>query len=207
MKDLAGKTVAVPQIGNTQDILLRSLLADAGLTPSERGGSVRILAVQNPDTLSLFQKGDLDAALVPEPWGSRLVATGGRIVLDWQQIYGGTTPAAVVVVASSFLKAHPDLVVRFLRVHDQLTHELRARRPGVVAALNAGIRALTGKPLPPAVLDSALRRTTFTTAVDQATLVHFAALSSAAGYLRKGVPIAGLVDLWPLDHLQDASIK
>jgi NitT/TauT family transport system substrate-binding protein len=208
VKDLAGKTVAVPQLGNTQDIELRALLGDAGLAPSERGGSVRILAVQNADTLSLFQKGDLDAALVPEPWGSRLVAaTGARVVLDWNQIYGGTMPGAVVVVAASFLKAHPDLVVRFLRVHEQLTRELGSRSAAVAAALNAQIKVLTGKALPSGVLASALTRTTFTTNIDQATLSRFAALSTTAGYLRKGAAITGLVNHWPLDHLQDASIK
>src|SRR5579864_2908219 len=32
VKGLAGKRVAIPQLGNTQDILLRALLKDAGLT-------------------------------------------------------------------------------------------------------------------------------------------------------------------------------
>ena len=73
------------------------------------GGSVRVIAVQNADTLTLFQKGDLDAALVPEPWGTRLIAsTNATVVLDWQQIYGGTTPPTVVIASASFAKAHPD---------------------------------------------------------------------------------------------------
>ncbi len=209
--DLAGKTVAIPQLGNTQDILLRGLIAGAGLAPSENGGSVRIIAVQNPDTLALFQRGDLDAALVPEPWGSRLIATlQARIVLDWQQIYGGTTPATVIIVATSFLKAHPDLVVRFLRAHDQLTHRLQAARSGsaaVMAALNAQIKALTGKALSAPVLASSLARTTFTTSIDRAALQRFAGLTVAAGYLKKSASIAGLVDTWPLAHLTDSSIK
>lgn len=213
VKDLAGKRVAVPQLGNTQDILLRALLGDAGLKPSESGGSVRIIAVQNPDTLTLFQRGDLDAALVPEPWGSRLVATtGADIVLDWQQIYGGTTPATVIIVAAPFLKAHPDLVVRFLRVHAQLTRQLQAAHlhpgaSGVAAALNGQIKVLTGKALATGVLESALGRTTFSTAIDQATLNRFAGFSVTAGYLRKSSSIAGLVDSWPLTHLNDPSIN
>src|SRR5579864_5543462 len=126
--DLAGKTVAVPQLGNTQDIELRALLKVNDLATTESGGSVRILAVQNADTLALFKRGDLDAALVPEPWGTRLVKqTGAHIVLDWKQIYGGTVPAAVVIVSAPFLKAHQDLVVRFLRVHAKLTRDLGDR--------------------------------------------------------------------------------
>ncbi len=211
VKDLAGKTVAVPQLGNTQDIELRALLADAGLKPSESGGSVRILAVQNPDTLSLFEKGDLDAALVPEPWGSRLVvSTGASIVLNAGQIYGGSVPAAVIVVSASFLKAHPDVVVRFLRIHDQLTRQLQQvgqQRFNVETALNFQIKALTGKPLAAGVLRSALDKTVFTTNITQAQLSRFATFSVTAGYLRKDASITGLLDPWPLAHLTDPTIK
>jgi NitT/TauT family transport system substrate-binding protein len=211
VKDLAGKTVAIPQLGNTQDILLRSLLVTAGLKPSANGGSVRIIAVTNADTLTLFKKKNLDAALVPEPWGSQLVAlTGATVVLDWQQIYGGTTPSTVIVASASFLKAHPDLVVRFLRVHDQLTTQLQQARghtSAVTTALNAQIKVLTGAALSPSVLASALTRTTFTTAISQPTLTQFAAFSVESGYLKQGVSLTGLVATWPLAHLHDASIK
>ena len=213
VKDLAGKRVAIPQVGNTQDILLRALLARAHLSPTERGGSVRILAVQNPDTLALFERGDLDAALVPEPWGSRLIATtGARIVLDWQQIDGGTTPVTVVIVAAPFLKAHPDLVVRFLRVHLTLTRQvqathLRQYKGGVAAALNAQIKVLTGKALSAGVLSGALARTSFSTTIDQGALKRFAGYSIAAGFLKHDANIAALVNTWPLAHLNDASIK
>jgi len=207
LSDLAGKKVGIPQIGNTQDILLRSLLKDHGLAPSDQGGSVRVLAVQNPDTLPLFTRGEIDAALVPEPWGSRLVAaTGAHIVLDWRQIYNGATPATVIVVSAPFLKAHPDLVVRFLRVHDQATR-LLANPASVRAALNHQIKVLTGKALPDAVLAAALSRTLFSTAINAPALSRFAGFSKAAGYLPKSADVSGLVDVWPLAHLHDASIK
>jgi len=210
VRGLEGKRVAIPQIGNTQDILLRALLHDAGLGASDQGGSVRVIAVQNPDTLSLFQKSDLDAALVPEPWGSRLIAAvGASVVLDSAHIYGGATPSTVIVASASFLKAHPDLVVRFLRVHDQLTMRLSpgSRNGAVDAALNARIKALTGKALPANVLASALARATFTTTISQNALTQFAGFSVTAGYLRKDASISGLIDSWPLEHLNDSSIK
>ncbi len=207
VRDLSGRIVAVPQLGNTQDIVLRALLKDNHLLPTENGGSVRIIAVQNPDTLTLFKKNALDAALVPEPWGSRLVAqTGAKVILDAKQIYGGTVPGAVVIVATPFLKAHRDLVVKFLRVHDQLTHML-SDSAAVESALNAQIKVLTGKALPIAVLKSALQRTMFNTSIDQAALNRFAAFSINAGYLKPNANVAGLVDHWALDHLHDASIK
>ncbi|MDB5076159.1 MAG: TauA [Chloroflexi bacterium] len=212
VKDLAGKTVSVPQMGNTQDILLRQLLNENGLKPADHGGSVKVVAVQNADTLALFQKGDLDAALVPEPYGTRLIASvGAGIVLDWKQIYGGNVPVTVVVASAAFAKAHPDLLVRFLRVHRQLTNQLQATHYhkdslGIEALLNAQIKTLTGKPLTSQILEKSLTKVTFSTSLDQAALSQFAGFSATAGYLKRGVNLAGLVDTWPLAHLNDQSI-
>jgi NitT/TauT family transport system substrate-binding protein len=206
--DLAGKKVSIPQLGNTQDIVLRALLKDAGLAPSENGGSVQIIAVANADTLTLFQKGDLDAAYVPEPWGSRLIKEdNASLVLDSSQIYGGAIPVAVVIASSSFVKAHPDLVVRFLRVHTLLTRRLVENQTGIRPILNAQIKALTGKALSDDVLKTSLARTGFTTHIYDADLARFATFSVSAGYLKKGASIAGLVDRWPQAHLLDKSIK
>jgi NitT/TauT family transport system substrate-binding protein len=40
--DFGGKRIAAPQIGNTQDISLRSYLFENGLKPAEKGGSVTV---------------------------------------------------------------------------------------------------------------------------------------------------------------------
>ena len=206
--DLKGKTVSVPQLGNTQDIVLRELLKDAGLAPTESGGAVKIIAVANADTLALFQKNAIDAAIVPEPWGSRLIKEmGATIVRDNGQIYGGTVPTTVVVASSAFLKAHPDVVVRFLRVHTQLTQSIALRPAAIRPLLNAQIKALTGKALDDAELASSLQRTGFTTHLYDREVARFAVFSQQAGYLKRGVDLRGLVDRAPLAHLLDASIK
>ena len=71
--DFGGKRIAAPQIGNTQDISLRNYLSENGLKPAEKGGSVIVLNVPNPDIYTLFAKGDIDAAWVPEPTATILV--------------------------------------------------------------------------------------------------------------------------------------
>jgi NitT/TauT family transport system substrate-binding protein len=169
---------------------------------------VHIIAVANADTLSLFQKGDLDAAYVPEPWGSRLVKEdGASIVLDSSQIYGGSVPSTVVIASSSFLKAHANLVVDFLRVHSLLTRRLVENQTGIRPILNAQIKALTGKALDDGELKTSLARTGFTTHIYDADLARFASFSVTAGYLKKGANLSGLVNRWPLAHLLDKSIK
>ena len=68
---LDGMRVAAPQIANTQDVSLRHHLHESGLVEAERGGTVYVINVPNPDMLHvLFAKGDVDAAWVPEPWAT-----------------------------------------------------------------------------------------------------------------------------------------
>ena len=71
--DFPGKRIAAPQIGNTQDVSLRHFLHSNGLESAEKGGSVIVYNISNPDIYTLFTKGDIDGAWVPEPWATILV--------------------------------------------------------------------------------------------------------------------------------------
>ena len=72
--DLRGKTLATPQLGNTQDVALRYWLSRNNLkTTKEGGGDVSIHPQDNAQTLQTFRQGQIDGAWVPEPWASRLV--------------------------------------------------------------------------------------------------------------------------------------
>jgi NitT/TauT family transport system substrate-binding protein len=82
--DLKGKAVASPQLGNTQDVALRSWLESKGLeTDTTGGGDVAIRPQDNATTLNAFETGELAGAWVPEPWATRLVTEGGgKILVD-----------------------------------------------------------------------------------------------------------------------------
>lgn len=54
---LAGRRVASPQAGNTQDIALRNFLLARGLGWTGRGGTVDIAPIPGAEQLTLFQKG------------------------------------------------------------------------------------------------------------------------------------------------------
>ena len=81
--DLAGKKIADPQQGGTQDVALRYYLLTHGLKPADKGGNVQIVPTDNPTILTLFKQGQIDGAWVPEPWATRLVVEGnGKVFLD-----------------------------------------------------------------------------------------------------------------------------
>ncbi len=72
-------TLATPQLGNTQDVALRTYLADNGYETDEAGGgdvSIRPAGQRRP--LAAFQSGDIDGAWVPEPFATRLQSRGRR---------------------------------------------------------------------------------------------------------------------------------
>ncbi len=73
IENFQGKRIASPQISNTQDVSLRHYLSTHGLKPVEKGGTVFVLNISNPDIYTLFAKGDIDGAWVPEPWATILV--------------------------------------------------------------------------------------------------------------------------------------
>jgi len=58
-EDLKGKKIATPQLGNTQDVALRTWLQDEGLTSdTSGGGDVSIVPQANADTLAAFIESD-----------------------------------------------------------------------------------------------------------------------------------------------------
>jgi len=115
--DLKGKKLASPQLGNTQDVALRSWLKSNGLnTTAQGGGDVSILPQENSQTLDTFKAGQIDGAWVPEPWATRLVIDGkGKVLVDEKTLWeGGKFLTTNVIVRTAFLKDHPDVVENFL---------------------------------------------------------------------------------------------
>ncbi len=157
--DLAGKRVASPQLGNTQDVALRTWLRANGLAEGDGPRAVRVTPLANPDLVGLFVRGDLAGAWVPEPWASRLVAEGGRILVDERTLWeGGRFPSALVVASRRALETRRGDVLALLRVHLELTRRWEADREGFARAANAAFAAIAGKPLDERVLQDAFSR-------------------------------------------------
>ena len=204
-KDFAGRRVATPQLGNTQDVALRYYLLSNHLAPIEKGGNVTIVPAQNPDILTLFLKKEIDAAWVPEPWGARLVKEGnGKILLDERDLWQPDRQfmTAGVIVSPKFLRAHPDLVRRWLTAHVELTQWINANPGDAKRIANAEIKRLTGKALPADELDDAWSRLDVTYDPLSASLFTSADRAFALGFLGKEKPdLSGIYDLSLLNQV------
>jgi len=177
--DLAGKKVAIPQLGNTQHLSLLQLLSANGLATTSAGGTVDVYAVANSEIKSLMQTGGIDAALIPEPWGTRLIhEADAKLVLDYNQIWlNGNYSTAVVIANKDFLTAHPDLAEKFLQAHADITNYINQNSAEAMATVNSRILELTGASLDPEILTEAASRIIFTTDPARTSVEAFIDLS------------------------------
>jgi NitT/TauT family transport system substrate-binding protein len=196
--DFHGKKIASPQLGNTQDVALRSWLRANGMKSTDKGGDVQVIPLANPDQLTLFLKKQLDAAWAPEPWATRLIREGnGRLFLDERTLWPNQQfVCANLVVSTKFLKDHPDLVKNWLRAHVELTEWIKGHLPAAKKILNQQIQKETGKALPDAVLDEAFGRVQVTYDPLRYSLLSAAKSAYDAGFLGRQMPdLSGLYDL------------
>lgn len=202
--DFHGKKVASPQLGNTQDVALRSWMKANGLKSRDKGGDVQIIPLANPDQLTLFLKKELDAAWAPEPWATRLIREGnGRLFLDERTLWpNGQFVCANLIVSVKFLKEHPDLVKSWLRAHVELTDWINGHLPEAKTILNQQIQKETGKALPQGLLDEAFGRMQVTYDPLRASLLTSAKSAFEAGFLGRQMPdLSNLYDLSLLNQV------
>lgn len=200
--DLAGKTVAIPQVGNTQHLCLLNLLSEYDLSPVSEGGTVEVVAVENSNLQNMFDQGTVDAALVPEPWGTILTASDNvDLLLDYQDIYlDGNYPVAVVIVRNEFMEEHPDAVETFLQAHLDATEEINSNLEESVDAMIEEIESLTGNAYEKETVLSSFARTNVTTTLNREALEDFADVALEQGFI-SALPTEGFVDTSIVDSL------
>ena len=198
VSDFHGKRVATPQQANTQDVALRSWLRANGLKPREKGGDVQVLPISNADQLSLFLKGQLDAAWAPEPWAARLVHEGGgRIFLDERDLWPNHEFVITnVIIRPKYLLEHADVVKNFLRAHVELTDWINKNPAQAKQILNQELQKETGKTLAREVLDDAFSRMQVTCDPIRSSLLKSTQQAFEEGFLGRTQPdLSGLYDL------------
>jgi len=202
--DLSGKRIASPQLGNTQDIALRGYIKNCGLKPKERGGTVNILPLRNPDILNLFMQKQVDGAWVPEPWATRLLKeAGGEIFVDERTLWdGGRFCSTLMIVGTNFFKKHPDWVKKWLTVHVEITRWINQYPEEARAVIGDQIKAISGISLSKDIIDEAFSRLEITYDPIVSSLFSYAEMAYNAGFLGEQQPdLSGMIDLRLLNRI------
>jgi len=203
---LKGKTLATPQLGNTQDVALRTWLTKQHLTfPGPNGGSgeVTILPEANATTVTSFEAGTIAGAWVPEPYVAEMVSKGGHVLVNektqWPQ---GRFSTTLLVVSAPFLAAHPSVVTDLLKGQLAANAFIKSSPTAARTDANTALAALTGKALSSSELDAAWSDITFTNNPLAATILADEMHAKAVGFSTSN--ISGIFDLGPVNQLLTA---
>jgi NitT/TauT family transport system substrate-binding protein len=206
VSQLKGQKLATPSLGNTQDVALRYYLKSHGLTTTETGGGdVPITPISpNSDAVLEFKSGQIAGGWEPAPYDIEMQQDGGKVLVNEASLWpGGKFVTTNIVVAQSFLAAHPSVVTGLLKANIQAINFIHSNTSAAETAANAELTALTGKALKSSVLPLAFKQITFTNDPVASSLATDAKHAEAVGLL-KPVNLTGIYDLGPLNALLKA---
>jgi NitT/TauT family transport system substrate-binding protein len=201
--DLKGKRIATPQLGNTQDVAFLNWIAEQGWkVDAQTGkGDVSVVRTENKVAPNAYLSGSVDGAWVPEPTASKLVSDGAKVLLDESDLWPDKKFVITnIIVSQTFLAEHPEVVEAVLRGTVRTNAWINAHPDEAKEAANAKLQELTGKPLPPEVIDPAWKSIRFTDDPLAATLDAQADHAVRTGLLQQP-DLAGIYDLKPLNKV------
>ncbi|MEW2440854.1 ABC transporter substrate-binding protein [Micromonospora marina] len=202
VEQLRGKKIATPQLGNTQDVALRYWLKEKGLeTTKEGGGDVKVVPQENAQTVETFGSGAIDGAWVPEPFVSRLVNAGGKVLVDERDLWPDKKFVITnLLVSTKFLKAHPDVVKKLVEGQVAANEFVNSKPDEAQQAVSDHIGKITGKPLDLKLIKQAWPTLEFTNDPIPASLKAGLDHAVAVG-LTQPVDLNGLYDLKYLNEV------
>lgn len=135
-----------------------------------------------------MERGDIDAALVPEPWGATLLKNGAELLLDYDEFYmEGKYNVAVVVVRKEFMEKNPEVVEKFLEAHETATVSINEDKEHALTIINEELKNATGKALGEDIISESFNRIGVSTELNQASVLDFAQISKDQKFI-DGLP-------------------
>ncbi|MEU3100010.1 aliphatic sulfonate ABC transporter substrate-binding protein [Streptomyces sp. NPDC006967] len=206
LDDVRGKRIATPQLGNTQDVAFLHWIAERGWTVDAQSGTGDVTVVRSDNKVipDAYRAGSLDGAWVPEPTASRLVAEGGKVLLDEASLWPDREFVITnIIVRQEFLEEHPKAVEAVLKASVDTNEWISANPDRARDAAGRQLEKDTGKALPADVLDAAWTSIRLTDDPLAATLGAQAEHAVRAGLLEQP-DLRGIYDLTPLNKVLDA---
>ena len=188
--DFKGRSIATPQLGNTQDVSCRAWLTRNGLSCTLEGaGDCRVAPTPNSMQLQLMKQGDIDACWTVEPWVSRMESmAGARILVQEPDVV-----TTVLVGRVGWLKHHPQEAATIIRAHRELTQWILDHPEEAQARVVEELTELTQAPMEPELVRSAWKRLRMTTEIDLPGLQQFVDDAQKAGLLDRIPPLDGMI--------------
>ena len=195
LENFDGKRIASPQISNSQDVSLRYYLESHGLKSVEKGGTVFVLNISNPDIYTLFAKGDIDGAWVPEPWATILVQElDGIRLFNEEKLWPNEEFASVLlIVRTEYLENNPETVQKWVESHEKTVTWINSNPDESKSLFSNFLIDYMGKSLPTKIIDESFSNITITSDPIKNSVIIFAERADSLGYLgRDGYNLDGI---------------
>lgn len=194
VKDLKGKNVSVPSIGNTQHLLLLKLLEENNLSVTSDGGDVNVIEANNADVVNLMKNGDIDAAIVPEPWGSTITGKSvANTVLDYKEITdNGDYVVTTVIVNKDYMESHEEVVKKFLKAHVDATDYIVQYPDEAAKIMNNQLKEDTGKTIEEEIISDSLKSIYFSYDFGKESVFEYAQICYDIKFI-KDMPDNGII--------------
>jgi len=195
IENYSGKRVAAPQISNTQDVSLRYYLAENGLKSAEKGGDVFVLNIANPDIYTLFAKGDIDGAWVPEPWATMLVEElNGIRLFDENEFWPENKFSSVLLIGrSDYIEKNPEIIKKWINANEKTVQWINNHPDESKKLYNEFLKSYMGRTLPENIVEKSFSNIIITSEPLENSVHTFAERADALGYLgRDGYTLDGI---------------
>lgn len=188
--DFKGRSIATPQLGNTQDVSCRAWLGKNGLSCTlEGGGDCRVSPTPNAMQLQLMKQGDIAACWTVEPWVSRLeLMAGARVMVEEPDVV-----TTVLTARVGWLRRHPREAAIMMRAHRELTAWIVNHPEEAQRRVTEELSELTQAPFDPELVRSAWKRLKLTVEIDRQGLQQFVDDAVGCGLLDSMPALDGMM--------------
>ena len=185
IENYSGKRIAAPQISNTQDVSLRHYLAENGLISAEKGGDVFVLNISNPDIYTLFAKGDIDGAWVPEPWATMLVEElDGIRLFDENEFWPENKFSSVLLIGrADYIEKNPEIIKKWIDANEKTVKWINENPTESKKLYNEFLKDYMGKTLPEKIVEESFSNIVITSEPVEKSIHIFAERADSLGYL------------------------
>ncbi len=188
-KDIGkGSKIAVPQYGNTQDLLLRMYLDEKKLL-----NGVSIIAIPPQDVATTFFTMSIDSACLPEPWGTIVLDKPKddlkiNLLVDEKSIFNnGNYPTTILVVNSEYAKNNKEIIENFLLAHKESNNFILKNPDEAINIIQKSIIEIAKKEISIDIVEKSFKRCNFNAYIDLNILKKMSTYGIKANYYREGV--------------------
>ena len=176
-----GSRIAVPQYGNTQDLILRAYLKQNDLLDK-----VKIIAISPQDIGTAFFTMSIDAACLPEPWGTILIEKDiCKLLVDEKSILNnGNYPVTILVVNKKFASENSEVIKKLLAAHKKTTEFIVKNPQEAIKITTNTISRISKKEIDENTIAKAFKRCSFNSYLDLNILKLYTTIGIKTGYYK-----------------------